>query len=100
MYLDAGLGPVRAFLERELEPVPADYEPARGDAKTRLQERLQARGEGTPQYRTTETRGPAHALEFSVEVRIGERVLGVGRGTSKRVAEQEAARRALEADPG
>jgi ribonuclease-3 len=99
MYLDAGLGPVRALLERELGPLSADLEPARADAKTRLQELLQARGEGTPRYHTTETRGPAHALQFEVEVRLGERVLGLGSGPSKRAAEQEAARRALEILP-
>lgn len=96
LYLDAGLTAVRALVERELGPELADHERARADAKTRLQELLQARGQGRPQYRTTETRGPAHALEFRVEVRLGERVLGQGVGPTKRAAEQEAARRALE----
>jgi ribonuclease-3 len=99
MYLDAGLAPVRALLERELSLGSEELEPAARDAKTRLQELLQARGEGAPQYRTVETRGPAHALQFEVEVRLGERVLGLGSGSSKRAAEQEAARRALEALP-
>jgi ribonuclease-3 len=97
MYLDAGLRPVRALIERG-PLVPAEVEPVVRDAKTRLQEILQARGEGTPQYRTIGTRGPAHALEFSVEVTAGDRVLGSGTGSSKRAAEQEAARRALEAE--
>lgn len=97
MYLDAGLRPVRALIERE--PVlSAEPEPMARDAKTRLQEVLQARGDGTPKYRTIATRGPAHALEFSVEVTLGDRVLGSGSGASKRAAEQEAARRALEAE--
>jgi len=100
MYLDAGLRPVRALVERA-PLVPAEKEPAARDAKTRLQEILQARGEGTPCYRTTGTRGPAHALEFSVEVTLGERVLGAGTGSSKRAAEQDAASRALEVElPG
>jgi ribonuclease-3 len=98
IYLDAGLAPVRALLEREL-PLADVFGPAPADAKTRLQELLQGRGLGTPQYHTTQTHGPAHALEFEVEVRLGERVLGSGAGSSKRAAEQAAARRALEADP-
>jgi len=98
IYLDGGLVPVRALLERSLPLAAAELGSAAPDAKTRLQELLQGRGLGTPQYHTTETRGPAHALEFSVEVRLGERVLGLGTGTSKRAAEQAAARRALEAD--
>jgi ribonuclease-3 len=97
IYLDAGLKPVRALLERE-PLVSAGIEPSAGDFKTRLQEILQARGEGTPRYRTTATRGPAHALEFSVEVTLGERVLGAGTGASKRAAEQAAARQALEVE--
>ena len=99
VYLDAGLAAARGLIEREMPEVSADAEPARADAKTRLQERLQSRGQGTPQYHTTAERGPAHAREFSVEVRLGDHVLGSGSGSSKRAAEQEAARRALEADP-
>jgi ribonuclease-3 len=99
LYLDAGFGPVRGVVEREIALGDSFGEPELVDPKTRLQEQLQARGQGTPQYRTTGTRGPAHALEFSVEVRLGEEVLGVGSGPSKRAAEQEAARRALEAGP-
>jgi hypothetical protein len=99
IYLDAGLAAVRALLEREMPLDSGESEPAFVDAKTRLQERLQAAGQGTPQYRTVAASGPAHALEFSVEVRLGERLLGQGSGPSKRSAEQEAARRALEADP-
>jgi ribonuclease-3 len=98
IYLDAGLAPVRALLEREL-PLADALGPAPADAKTQLQELLQGRGLGTPQYHTTRTHGPAHALAFEVEVRLGERVLGSGAGSSKRTAEQAAARSALAADP-
>jgi ribonuclease-3 len=98
VYLDAGLAAARDLVERAM-PEPSAGADARADAKTRLQERLQARGQGTPQYRTVAEHGPAHAREFSVEVCLGERVLGAGRGPSKRAAEQEAARRALEAEP-
>ena len=95
IYLDGGLGPARSFVERECgELVAAAGEPT-VDAKTRLQELLQASGRPVPGYRTTATQGPDHAKEFQVEVRVGERVLGYGKGSSKREAEQAAARQAL-----
>jgi ribonuclease-3 len=50
-----------------------------------------------PEYRVISAEGPDHAREFIVEVLIGGRVLGKGKGSSKREAEQGAARAALEA---
>jgi ribonuclease-3 len=50
----------------------------------------------TPVYATLEEVGPAHQRMFTVAVQVGEAVLGVGQGPSKRAAEQEAARQALE----
>ena len=66
------------------------------DYKSRLQEVVQARHQVTPVYRTTKEEGPDHAKEFSVEVLVGDCVIGSGRGRSKRKAEVEAARDALE----
>ena len=66
------------------------------DYKSRLQEVVQARHQATPVYRTTKEEGPDHAKEFSVEVLVGDCVIGSGRGRSKRKAEVEAARDALE----
>jgi len=67
------------------------------DAKTRLQEVLQAAGREPLAYFTVAESGPPHAPEFSVEAREGERVLGVGKGRSKQAAEQAAAQNALQA---
>lgn len=67
------------------------------DFKTQLQERMQACGEQLPSYRVLETRGEAHAQEFLVECAVA--VLPTaqqGTGSSKRIAEQEAARRTLQ----
>ena len=67
------------------------------DAKTELQEWLQARRVPVPVYRIAATRGQAHAQTFEVECAVA--TLGLserGEGRSRRVAEQEAARRMLE----
>jgi ribonuclease-3 len=101
IYVDGGLRPARTFVTRHLgatirvhrhESLPTD------DFKTRLQEAIQARLQRTPRYRIVSTTGPAHALEFRVEVLLDRRVLGRGSGPSRKRAEQEAARRALEAE--
>ncbi|MFQ5515388.1 MAG: ribonuclease III [Myxococcota bacterium] len=95
IYLDGGLGAARALVLRELGERLEHVRQPPLDAKTRLQELLHARRQTLPRYETVEARGPDHAREFVVEVRAGERVLGRGRGRSKREAEQEAARTAL-----
>jgi len=96
--LDRGIRAARAFLQRLL------VEEAEGlivlgqdeNYKGRLQELTQERLHITPVYRTIAVTGPAHQRTFTAEVLIGERPYGVGHGPSKRAAEQEAARRALE----
>lgn len=66
------------------------------DPKTRLQEALQADGLALPDYEVTREEGPPHARHFEVVCRIPERGLETaGSGRSRRVAEQEAAERAL-----
>jgi len=67
------------------------------DAKTALQEWLQARRLPVPGYRISETRGQAHAQTFSVECSVPAlSLLKSGEGRSRRVAEQDAARRMLD----
>jgi ribonuclease-3 len=66
------------------------------DYKSQLQEIVQARYHVTPLYRTIEEVGPDHAKAFTVEVTVDDSVIGMGRGKSKRMAEKEAARDALE----
>jgi len=62
------------------------------DAKTRLQEDLQARRLGLPHYEVAATRGAAHSREFDVECSVaGLDLRARGRGRSRRAAEQEAA---------
>ena len=68
------------------------------DAKTELQEWLQARRLSVPSYRISATRGQPHAQTFEVECAVPAlRLVEQGVGRSRRVAEQEAARRMLDA---
>ena len=64
------------------------------DHKSRLQERLMARGQ-TVSYRVTDEIGSPHDRTFVVEAVVEDAVVGAGRGRSKKLAEQEAAREAL-----
>ena len=65
------------------------------DYKTCLQEALQARFNQLPQYTLIQVSGPDHQRVFKMEVRFDEQLLGVGEGSSKKIAEQQAATAAL-----
>jgi ribonuclease III len=65
------------------------------DFKTRLQEWLQARKQGIPVYKLISAEGPDHKKTFTSQVSCGGKILGEGRGKTKKAAEQEAARQAL-----
>jgi ribonuclease III len=91
VYLDAGFDAARALVERLWRPRLAALSGPLRDAKTTLQEWAQGRGLPTPTYAERARSGPDHAPEFTVAVRIGDEVLGEGRGKSKREAEQAAA---------
>ncbi len=99
IYLDGGIEPARTFvlthLGDSLHGVRGQREAA-DDYKTRLQEELQSRLQRTPRYRIVSTRGPAHALEFEVEVLMDDQVLARGSGKNRKQAEQVAARAAFE----
>jgi len=97
LYLDAGLGAVEAFVNPILDDVQAYILDEIQDPKSRLQEWAQAEKLGTPQYVTISAKGPDHAKEFEVEVRIKGTTYGRGHGTSKGVAARIAAQTALEA---
>ena len=69
------------------------------DYKSQLQELTQSRYQLAPNYRLIEATGPDHDKRFTVEVVLGDIVLGKGSGKSKKIAETEAARSALEQLP-
>ena len=98
VYLDLGLEAARrvsrAIVAEPLERLATGPRLER-DAKSELQERVQARGGASPKYRVVEAIGPDHNREFVVAVDVDGEVLGEGRGRSKKQAEQDAARAAL-----
>jgi ribonuclease-3 len=99
-FLDGGFDAARRMVERLFGEVIAttDMGSWSKDAKTELQEWLQARRLAVPAYSIRATRGQAHAQTFEVECSVP--ALGLvesGEGRSRRVAEQEAARRMLDA---
>lgn len=97
LYLDAGLEAVEAFVNPILDDIQDYILDEIQDPKSRLQEWAQAEKLGTPQYVTVSAKGPDHAKEFEVEVRIQGVTYGRGRGSSKGIAARIAAQTALEA---
>ena len=99
IYLDGGVEPARAFIVREFGPLIAEARRtgvSDRDYKSALQELLQSRELPLPEYRLVGSIGPDHRKLFHVEVIVkGERI-GDATGRSKKEAEQEAARAALE----
>ena len=80
---------VKIIEEESIEESIKDY-------KSKLQVLVQAEQQTTPVYRIVEEKGPAHDKLFTVEVVVGDAVLGRGSGKGKRAAEQKAAQAALE----
>ncbi len=66
------------------------------DRKSALQELLQGRGQATAEYRVVGESGPDHQKVFQIEVWIDGECMATGEGSTKKEAEQRAARRALE----
>jgi ribonuclease-3 len=98
IYRDGGFERAKAVITRHFaEDLERGGVAGAPDWKTMLQERIQAAHRTVPDYRLVAEEGPAHARVFTAAVWVGEQCLATGRGTSKREAEQEAARAALEA---
>jgi len=100
-FIDGGYEPARELVRRifgeQIQGSASASEHWGKDAKTALQEWLQARKLAVPGYTITETRGQAHAQTFRVECAVP--ALGLassGEGRSRRAAEQDAARRMLD----
>jgi len=93
MFLDGGIEPCRDFVVKFLRDGAA--RPAMVDSKTELQQIIQQNPEEAVEYVLVGEDGPDHEKVFVVEVRLHSNVLGVGRGRSKKLAEQAAAGEAL-----
>lgn len=98
VYRDAGFDAACALVRRLFEPLISETatQAWAKDAKTQLQEWLQARRQSVPDYRIEATRGRAHDQTFVVVCSVpGYGIEGQGEGRSRRAAEQEAARQVL-----
>jgi ribonuclease-3 len=97
IFLDQGYSVARAFIlrlvDKELKKVLSQG--IKTNYKSQLQELIQAKHQLTPTYQVIEAMGPDHDRKFTVEVKLGNTVLGRGSGKSKKSAEEEAARSAL-----
>lgn len=94
LYLDQGIEAARKFISEHVIP-QFELEPSQMDFKTKLQEWVQQNLGKDLRYEVVEERGPAHAREFSVIVKVGGETMGSGEGRSKKEAEQRAASVAL-----
>jgi len=99
VYLDGGFDAAKAVIDKLYASMIEEVDPelALKDPKTALQEWLQARKQPLPNYTTVQVHGEAHAQEFEVHCEVeGYKLKTVGRGTSRRAAEQQSAERALD----
>jgi ribonuclease III len=100
IYLDGGVEHARAFIAREFGALIGEARDSGGaggqDYKSALQELLQSRDDPLPEYRLVGTIGPDHDKKFHVEVAVRGESIGEAIGPSKKEAEQEAARAALQ----
>lgn len=94
IYLDGGLANAKEFIHRfiltDLENKKLFY-----DSKTILQEMIQAQTDEKILYQLVKEEGPDHNKSFFVEVKIGDRTFGIGKGRTKKAAEQKAAYEAI-----
>jgi ribonuclease-3 len=100
VFLDAGFEAAQAVVKRDFAGDVALPPVDDAESKTRLQELTQRLFRAAPEYTLLRATGPDHAKDFETHVAIAGRVLGQGRGGSKKVAEQAAAREALAALEG
>jgi len=102
IYLDSGFGPAQEtvlFLYRDYLLTLPDTDTLK-DAKTRLQEYLQSRQLGLPEYKVIKTVGKSHDQVFTVTCSIASLKLEYsGEGSSRKKAEQDAARKTLDQIP-
>jgi ribonuclease-3 len=99
IYLDGGIEDARAFIAREFATLVGEVrrdDVGAEDFKSALQELLQSRDMPLPDYRLVAAHGPDHRKQFEIEVVVRGERLASATGPSKKEAEQEAARAALE----
>ena len=95
VYLDGGIEPVKSIIQTYILDKEQEKSVDR-DYKTALQELVQRNPGKLVSYRLIDETGPDHARVFVMEVSVGGKAVGVGRGRSKKEAEQMSAKAALE----
>lgn len=98
LYLDQGEAAVSEFLHAELFPKLSEIMDRQlyTNPKGRLQEYVQKKGMGSPEYVVVEEEGPEHSRTFTVQVVIKDQVYGKGTGKSKQLAEKDTAQWVLD----
>lgn len=96
VYEDGGYAACRRLVERYFAADLKDKQLGQQDYKTRLQEISQMLFRAPPVYRLVSESGPDHDKCFVTEIAVGGKVLGNGRGKTKKQSEQEAAEKALQ----
>lgn len=100
IYLDRGLEAAREFVtplfDQQIAQIEAGLDLNADDYKSQLLTFVQGQFGVTPAYRIAAVEGPEHRREFTAEVYRGDERIGTGQGASKQLAEQEAAKVALE----
>ena len=102
IFLDGGIGPARAFIERQFAQMLGEFQQGSrpkglaDDHKSRLQEWLAAHSQPPPVYVVVGEDGPDHCKVFAVAGQVGQTVLAQAEGSSKKDAERGAAAGALE----
>lgn len=97
LLLDKGVTAVESFINQVMIPQVeiGNYDRVK-DYKTSLQELLQVNGDVAINYQVVKETGPAHDKIFEIEVFVNGKKLSQGKGKSKKLAEQEAAKNAIE----
>lgn len=98
MYLDGGYTEAQRFVRTQIHKALQHKRVSIEDEnfKSQLLELAQAGGYGVPRYAVVSEVGPDHDRTFTVEVRVGDAVVGLGTGKNKKDAEQSAAEQALD----
>lgn len=98
LFIDQGIEAAKEFIMTTVIPEADEFleKNMLKDPKSRFQEYVQSKKQGSPHYKVTLEEGPAHARKFTVGVYVNEELLGEGSGKSKQEAEEEAASNALQ----
>ncbi len=96
IYLDGGMEEAKRFVLRFLSREVENHHVNFRDYKSLLQEIIQQNPDETLTYTVVGTSGPDHDKRFDVELKLNSNIIGKGHGTSKKNAEQLAAKEALE----